>query len=357
MSTYAYVGCRTTKERNARGKGIKVYEISDDGTWLYKQLVENLVNPSFFCMDETENYLYSIHGDFHEISSFSINADNGELTYINTVSTEGENPVHLSVDKSNRWIYVANLQTGTVAVIPTNEDGSLSKLKRLYTIPGLKEGAISHPHQVVQDNSRNYLIVSCQGRKEGFGQIVVFKINHETGELTETCTVTSREIAEPRHFVFHPNNKYCYGVNEKDYSITYYNFDEGTGQLEPKQIVPTLPQTYTGDGWASGIVIEPAGKYVIVSNRKHDSITSFSINQETGMIAFADCVKTGGEQPRFIVMSKDGKKVVAANEVSDTIREFALDMDTGELSFTGNEIHTESPVCVIFKLKQNYIAQ
>lgn len=25
---YAYIGCRTTKERNARGKGIRVYEIN-----------------------------------------------------------------------------------------------------------------------------------------------------------------------------------------------------------------------------------------------------------------------------------------------------------------------------------------
>ena len=349
MSTYAYVGCRTTKERNARGKGIKMYEVADDGQWVFRQLVENLLNPSFFCIDGTEKFLYSIHGDFSEISSFSIDAVTGELTYINTVETGGINPVHLSIDKTNRWIYVANLQTGTVAVIPRNEDGALEELKQLYTIPGIEKGAISHPHQVTQDNSGNYLIVSCQGRKAGFGQVVVFKIDSENGSLEKTYTVRSREIAEPRHFVFHPNNKFCYGVNEKDYSVTYYNFDQSTGQLIPKQIVTTLPETYTGDGWASGIVIEPTGKYIIISNRKHDSITSFEINQETGMIIFRDCVKTGGEQPRYIVMSKDGNRIVVANEVTDTIKEFELDFVTGKIRSTGVQIDTESPVCVIFK--------
>lgn len=46
MSTYAYIGCRTTKERNARGKGIRVYEITD-GTWQLKQIAEGQVNPSY----------------------------------------------------------------------------------------------------------------------------------------------------------------------------------------------------------------------------------------------------------------------------------------------------------------------
>lgn len=117
------------------------------------------------------------------------------------------NPVHLSVDKTNRWIYVANLQTGTVAVIPRHEDGSVRDVKTLYTIEGKEPDTWSHPHQVMQDRIGDYLLVSCQGRKAGFGQVDVFRIHHETGELEETCVVRSREIAEPRHIAFHENNR------------------------------------------------------------------------------------------------------------------------------------------------------
>lgn len=348
MSRYAYVGCRTTKERNARGKGIKVFEIEESGEWKLVQVVKDLVNPSYLCLDQRGEFLYTIHGDFSEISSFSVEKATGKLTYMNTVSTGGTNPVHLTVDRTNQFVYVANLQTGNVAVIQRAKDGSLKELKELYIIPGNEEGTVSHPHQVAQDMTGNYLIVSCQGRKQGFGQVDVFRINHKTGSLHKTCTVKSREIAEPRHFVFHPNNRFCYGVNEKDYSVTYYHFDENDGSLVPRQILPTLPDTYTGDGWASGIIMSKDGRYVIVSNRKHDSITSFQIHPETGMLKFCDCVKTGGGQPRFITWDENEDKILAANETTDTIVEFTLNEVDGSLQYTGKTIETESPVCIIF---------
>lgn len=241
---------------------------------------------------------------------------------------------------------MANLQIGTVAVIPRSEDGSLAPLKELYTTPGKEEGTVSHPHQVAQDPTGSYLIVSCQGRKAGFGQVDVFRIHSEEGTLEKTCTVRSREIAEPRHFVFHPEKAWCYGVNEKDYSVTAYQFDADKGQLTPRQILPTLPDTYTGDGWASGIVMMPSGKHVVVSNRKHDSITSFRI-REDGLMQYCDCVKTGGGQPRFITVSPWGT-VIAANETTDLITEFALDEQTGNFSATGWSMPSESPVCLIF---------
>lgn len=350
MSRYAYVGCRTTKKRNARGKGISVYQVEDSGKWTLKQIMPleaGLVNPSFLCFDHTGNFLYTIHGDESQISAYRVGED-GELSYMNTVSTEGENPVHLSVDRTNRWIFVANLQTGTVSVIPRRMDGSLEKVKKQYTIPGNAEGTVSHPHQVQQDPSGNYLLVSCQGRKQGFGQVDVFRIDVEEGTLEKTCTVRSREIAEPRHVVFHPNNVWCYGVNEKDYSVTYYSFDTEKGELTPRQILPTLPDTYTGDGWASGIIISSDGKHVIVSNRKHDSVTSFAVDAETGKLSYCDCVKTNGGQPRYIVWDEVRNLILAANETTDTLAEIELNPETGKMTRREVMIPTESPVCVIF---------
>lgn len=347
MKKFAYVGCRTTKERNARGKGIKVFEV-ENSNWKLVQTIENIVNPSYLCFDRTGDFLYTIHGDFSEISSFKVDKQSGKINFLNTTSTGGTNPVHLSVDKSNRWIFVANLQTGTVAVIPRNEDGTLGNLKELYVISGNTEATVSHPHQVIQDKNGEFLIISCQGRKQGFGQVDVFKINSNDGTLAKTDVVKSREIAEPRHFAFHSNNKWGYGVNEKDYSVTFYHFDSLEGKLTPKQILPTLPDTYTGDGWASGIIVSGDERHVIVSNRKHDSITSFSINPETGMLKFCDCIKTGGGQPRFISLDENAENILAANETTDTITFFAIDNNTGCFSALNKTVQTESPVCVIF---------
>ena len=327
-----------------------MYEACED-KWKFVQLQglpEGLVNPSYLCLDNEGEYLYCIHGDRSEASAFARDPESGKLGYLNTVSTEGVNPVHLSVDRTNRWVFVANLQTGTVVVLPRYWDGTLGEVAHVYEIAGIGKGGISHPHQVTQDRAGNYLFVSCQGRKAGFGQVDVFRIHHDTGELENTCVVKSREIAEPRHLVVHPNNRWCYGVNEKDYSVTAYNFDSDAGLLAPRQILPTLPETYTGDGWASGIAITGGGDYVVVSNRKHDSITSFAVDQATGMLHYRDCVKTGGEQPRFITMAPTGNAIWAANELSDTIDEFLLDAETGALTPTGRYVASESPVCLIF---------
>ncbi|MBQ4401086.1 MAG: beta-propeller fold lactonase family protein, partial [Synergistaceae bacterium] len=199
---------------------------------------------------------------------------------------------------------------------------------------------------VMQDNTGKFLIVSCQGRKAGYGQVDVFRIDGGNGTLEKTCAVKSREIAEPRHVAFHANNKYCYGVNEKDYSVTFYDFDQNNGTLTPRQILPTLPETYTGDGWASGIIMSKDCRNVIVSNRKHDSITSFAVNPDNGMLKFADCIKTGGGQPRFITLDPKGR-ILAANETTDTLTFFTID-EAGKFSASGKTIETESPVCVIF---------
>lgn len=231
---FAYVGSRTTKERNATGKGISVYEVHGHD-WKLIQVVGDLVNPSFQCFDETGNFLYSVHGDFSEISAFKRDRKTGRLTYLHTASTEGKNPVHLSMDRCNKWIYVANLATGTVSVIERREDGTVGSCVNQYVLPGKEKDYFSHPHQVLQDPSREYLLVSCQGREHGFGQVDVFKINHD-GTLTPTDRVPSREIAEPRHLTFAGPKGCCYGSNEKDYTVTAYHFDTKKGTLSPSRL-------------------------------------------------------------------------------------------------------------------------
>ena len=225
MEKFAYIGCRTTKERKARGKGISVYKVDGDN-WELVQILEGQVNPSYLCLNKAQDRLYSIHGDFCQVSAFKIR-ENGTLEYLNTVKTYGTNPVHLTLDPEERWLYVANLQTGSVSVIPVLEDGSLGKLYDLEFISGNGgPGYISHPHQTMKDRSGRWLVVPSQGRLQGVGKLTVFAIDEEQGSLKETFIQKGRTGAEPRHCVFHPGNKYCYCVNEKDSTVAAYDFDE-----------------------------------------------------------------------------------------------------------------------------------
>lgn len=345
----AYIGCRTTKERNARGKGISVYQVQD-GEWKLQSILEGEINPSYLCLNKAQNRLYAIHGDFSEVSAYAI-APNGDLTKLNTTGTHGTNPVHLILSPSEKWLYVANLQTGAVSVIPVLEDGSLGPIRQLYFISGNGgPGYVSHPHQVWLDRSGKWLFVPTQGRLQGVGKLTVFRINEEDGSLTETFVAKGRTGAEPRHCALHPNNRYLYLINEKDSTIVFYHFDEKTGELEPQQMISTLPDDFFGDGWASGLIIAEDGKTLYASNRKHDSVTVYHLDEETGRMRLVQNIKTGGGQPRFLMLSPDGKQVIAANETSDTLTVFDVDPENGLLA-VNQMVATESPVCLAFGTK------
>ena len=53
MEKFAYIGCRTTKERKARGKGISVYKVDGDN-WELVQILEGQVNPSYLCLNKAQ---------------------------------------------------------------------------------------------------------------------------------------------------------------------------------------------------------------------------------------------------------------------------------------------------------------
>ncbi len=347
--SFAYVGCRTTRERNARGKGLKVYEINDrTGDWNEIQCLSKEENPSYQCFDKEKKYLYTVHGDISSVSSFKIETD-GTLTAINTVDIGGRNPVFIVVDKTNRYLLVATLQGGALYCLKRNDDGSIGEIVSKVTYEGKEEGKISFVHQCIWDQTEMFLAAPAQGRLQGYGQVRVFRFNSEDGSLTQTCQVKSREYAEPRHIAFHPNNRFAYMINEKDNTMTYFSFDENSGELKPLQILPTLPDTYTGDGQASAAILDPTGRILVGSNRIHETLVLYRINQETGYMTVMGYVPVMGKTPRFITFNEDGSRLYAANEDSDTIVEMKLDADTGVVEYTGRVIETESPVCITFK--------
>lgn len=346
---YAYVGCRTTRERNARGEGLKVYEISDkDGAWKELQCLSIEENPSYQAFDNNREFLYSVHGDIDKVSSYRIMAD-GTLSHLNTVSIGGRNPVFITPDQTNRYLLVATLQGGALYCLKRNPDGSIGDIVSKVAYEGREEGQISFVHQCIWDQSKQYLAAPAQGRLQGYGQVRIFRFDSSDGSLVQTCRIHAREHAEPRHIAFHPNNRYAYMMNEKDNTMSYFGFDEKSGVLEPRQILPSLPDTYTGDGQASAAIVDPSGRILIGSNRIHESLVLYRINQETGYLTTLGFVPVLGKTPRFITFNEDGSRLYAANEDSDTIVEMKLDADTGLVTFTGQVIHTESPVCIIFK--------
>src|SRR5262249_39259813 len=158
----------------------------------------------------------------------------------------------------------------------------------------------------------------------------------------------SRHGAGPRHLAFHPANPWAYACDELDSPVTAYAWDSARGELNPLQVITTLPEDYVGGNTTAEIQFAPSGHYLYVSNRGHNSIVIFSVDQASGKLSAIGWETTRGRAPRFFCLDPTGRLLYAANLDSDTIVVFTVDSATGKLMPTGQVVDTGSPSCIIF---------
>src|SRR6266853_1436509 len=250
-STYAYVGCYTTAEREAHGDGIHVYRMDPEtGAWSHVQHLGDLFNPSFLIVSRDQRFLYSVHGDGTYASSFGIDRNTGFLTPLNRAATGGSNGVHQALDPSGRFMVVANYASGSVAVLPVQTDGRLQDQIQLVEIkgqpgPNRTQQASSHPHNVVFDPTGRFVLVP----DKGLDRVFIFRFDSASGKLsaTEQGSIAARSGYAPRHMAFHPTLPNAWVLDEIGSAITTYHWDGERGALRPLQILPSTPSDFTGE--------------------------------------------------------------------------------------------------------------
>ncbi|QIQ22373.1 lactonase family protein [Zophobihabitans entericus] len=322
------------------------------------QLVYNADQSVIYVASEINNYQGTTNG---AIVAYSV-AQNGTLTELNQVNSEGAGPVYLSIHPSGKFLLIANYISGSIAVYPINKDGSLEKavsVKQSTGEPGLSypkaaapgSFALSdhdgpHAHMISSDPSGKFVFSTDLG----LDRIYQWKFNTETGELTPNTPafiMASSEGAGPRHFVFHPKANMMYLINEEASILTSYNFDKDKGTLTEKQSISILPVGYEGTSYASGIIINETGTSLYTVNRLHNSISQFAIDKN-GEFSLVDNVWTRGDYTRTITFSPDGKFIYAMNQRSDNMVRFSVDAQTGKLTFVENYVAVPAPSQMIF---------
>ena len=347
---FAYVGCFTTEKRKARGSGIAVFRIEQaTGAWTFVEACDAVPNPSYICLDRTQRFLYSAHGDSDEVCAYARDSQSGRLRFLNSQKTEGDNSSTVEVDAGNRWVL---LSTGPgVALFPIRPDGSLGPYTDLVVpegepgpLRGEQEGP--HPHQATFDPSGKFVVVP----DKGLDRIFVFRFDAGRGKLAscDSPSVKARYGAVPRHIAFHPSGPYAYLVNEQDSTVNACLWDAARGGLKPFQRVPTTPADYVGDNMAAEIAILPSGKFLYASNRGHESIVIYSVDPANGTIEPVGWEPVRGKKPRFFCLSPDAGRLYCANQDSHAIVVFGIDRESGKLAPTGQVIETGSPTCVVF---------
>jgi 6-phosphogluconolactonase len=347
-----YVGSFTSTARG-HGEGLSVYRLNrESGTWALVQVLKDLADPSFLTIDRQGRCLYSAHGDGTQATAYQIDPATGRLSVLNRQSTGGSNGVHLAIDVTNRFLAVANYATGSLAILPINPDGSLAPISDLATLTGTPgphrtEQASSHPHHCPFDRSGRFIVVP----DKGLDKVFVYRLDTTRGRLVAAAPadVAARAGSAPRHVDFHPSQPYAYVINELGSTITTYHFDPGTGALEPVQIVPTLPSSYTGNNTAAEIVMAPSGRFLYGSNRGHDSIAVFAIDTASGLLTSVGWQSTEGRTPRFFALDPPGAMLYAANQNSDTVVIFRVNQTTGQLTPADQVVKVASPTTIVFR--------
>ncbi|MDB5895089.1 MAG: Lactonase, 7-bladed beta propeller [Rhodoferax sp.] len=350
---YAYVGSRTTRERNARGEGISVFRVeATDGSMTRVQLVPDLVNPSFLCLNRRGDRLYTVHGDGHEISVFAVARHDGTLAFLQRQDCGGLNPVHLALDPTEKYLVVSDHlgeKGGTLGVMVVREDGLLDPVHQRVALVGTpgphrKEQPHAKPHFNPFDPSGRFVVVP----DKGYDRVFVFRFADGLLSPAAAPWMDTREAAGPRHLAFHPTQPLAYVVNELDSSVVACRFDPDNGTLQPFQVLSTLPDTFTGNSRAAEIAVSPDGHTLYASNRGHDSIAVFRIDEDSGRLAWVEAMPAMGRTPRFFAIGPDGKHMYVLNEDSDEVVTLSIEPVTGRLAATGRSVPCGSPVCLVF---------
>jgi 6-phosphogluconolactonase len=353
---FFYVGTYT--EEGSKSKGIYAYSYDPNTTQITALgLAAETTNPSFVAPHPNGKFLYAVNevGKYKGpnsggVSAFAIDRATGKLTFLNEVPSRGADPCYITVDRTGKFVLVANYTGGSVAVFSILADGKLGEAAAFVQHSGhgpnaeRQEGPHAHSIDLSADN--RFAMVDDLGLDE----LLVYKFDSAKGSLTPNDPPFAKlaDGAGPRHFVLGPDGKFAYVIAEMGHTVTVFSNDASSGKLQLLQTVTTLPKDFQGRNDDAEIQMHPSGKYLYASNRGDDSIAIYAIDGSKGTLTQTGIVPTGGKEPRSFEIDPTGMLLFAENQKSDNVAVFKIDQKTGQLTPTGKVLDVGSPVCLKF---------
>jgi len=351
------------------GRGIHLFQVNRaTGEMTPAGIHEMGTSPGCLALNTSGTRLYSANetdrmGEDKEgsVSAFAINRADGRLEMLNTVRSGGAGPTFVSMHPSRRFVLVANYLGGSVAVLPIlpdgrlgaatdikNDVGQIGPTKATNAPPGsfaYSGHDRTHAHMIQADPSGRFVLHV----DPGLDKIFVWKFDEQKGVLTpsEPPAVSLPPGDGPRHFLFHPNGRWFYSIQEEASTIVLFDYGATTGRLASRQTISTLPPGFAGSNFCSEILVSADGRFVYAGNRLHDSVGIFSIGPN-GTLTFVGEEWTRGNYPRSFNFDPSGQFLYCCNQRADNIAAFRVDLRTGGLSFTGHYTPVGNPSIIVF---------
>lgn len=349
-----YIGTYT------RGGSQGIYRASFDpvsGAVRLDGVAAELENPSYLAVNPDRSRLYAVSevADFQGtdgggVVAFAIEADGG-LRELGRQPTQGAHPCYVSVDPAGEFVMVANYSSGNAALFRLEADGSLAPaadvVQHRGSGPNARRQEGPHAHCIMMGPEERYVFVVDLG----IDRVVGYVLDRKGARLVpapEDAGVAARSGAGPRHLTFHSDGRRAFLINELDSTLTALSYDPDSGSMESVGTVSTLPPDFTGDNTCADVHVSSSGRFVYGSNRGHDSIAVFTI-EDDGRLTLVQHQSTLGRTPRNFAIAPGGDFLIAANQDSSSLVTFAIDQATGRLSPVGDPVEVPTPVCVTFQ--------
>jgi len=353
VGTYTFPGTAPGGTHQSQAKGIYVFRMNSSNGGLTLLQIAEIPNPSYLALDPPLGHLYSVNEmTAGAVSAYVINQANGMLTPLNTlVPTNGQDTTHLSVQPSGQYLFAASYTSGNFQVFRILPDGSIGAMTENFQSvgngtgpnPARQEGP--HAHQIITDLDGNHVF----GVDLGADKVNLWNLDQGAGTLNPN-TVPFAGIASgsgPRHMAFHPDRQHAYVLSELASSVTVFDYDPVRAAFIWQQTISTLPPDFTGTNTTAEIRIHPSGRFLYNTNRGHNSVTMFEIEPDTGELEVIGWESTRGEWPRGMNIDPSGTFLYAANQNTDNIAVFRIQLANGRLKFS-TLVNTPTPVDVEF---------
>ena len=278
--------------------------------------------PGPMATDPTGSLLYAGLRSSSQMASFRIAPSTGSLSPVGLIPLDA-GPCFIATDRRGRFLLAAYYHAGCVSVHAIGPDGAV-------THPPV-EWLVTHPraHSVQTDPSNRFAFVPHVMDSNVIRQ---FLFDEQTGSLRPNPVPRGVPTAGdgPRHFCFHPVREWVYVVNEQGCSVTAYRFDSAAGTLVSFQSLSTLPAGFTGENTCAEIRIAPSGRFLYASNRGHDSIACFAVDDALGRLTAIGQQPTE-TTPRAFAIDPHGRYLLAAGLGSGRLATYRINPQDGTL--------------------------
>jgi len=348
----------TTVANKGQGKGIYHANFdTDTGKLSQPTLAVKADSPGFLVMHPNGKMLYAAARESRQavVVAYKINKANDQvtLTKVNSIAIGDGTAVHLSVDRSGKFLLTAQYGSGSTALFDLADDGSIISRRQLRKHQGgsgvvKKRQDKPHAHWVGTSPDNQYVFVPDLG----MDKVVIWKLGTESATLSPHGFGICPPGSGPRHMKFDPTGTRIYVLNEFSLSITTFDYDKTTGTMTPVQTIATLSEATKAKevfNSASEIRVHPSGKFVYSANRGNDTVSVFRVDPATKNLSFVEAEPIRGSWPRNFNLDPTGKWLIAAGQKSNTVTVFSIDQSSGELTYVRKSVTVPSAICVLFE--------